>query len=359
MGHNKNKTMKKALITGSSGLVGSEAVKFLCSYGWEVYGIDNNRRAYLFGYFASTGDTGKNLSNKFNNFHHVSIDIRNREKIDEFFRSHKFDFIIHAAAQPSHEWSINNALEDFDINAVGTINILEAYRQHSPEAVFIHVSSSKVYGDSVNSLPLVEMETRYDLPFNHKYYNGLDEDFGRLDGNLHSLFGASKACADITAKEYATYFNLPIAIFRPVCISGSAHKGCEMHGYLAYLVKCIAEGKKYTINGYKGKQVRDNIHAYDLVTAFYEVYKNPEYSYGEAYNIGGGRESNNSILEAIKQTEEILDKKAIYEYSETYRRGDHLWCIYDSSKFKKNYPEWNIKYNNDKLMKEICSQYLK
>ena len=293
--------MKKALITGSSGLVGSTAVEFLCQKGFNVVGIDNDLRSYLFGKDASTKEEGKRLQIEYKNFKLLSIDIRDEKKIVRAFKEEgPFDFIIHAAAQPAHEWSTNHALEDFQINGWGSMVVLESFRQYSPKAVFIHVSSSKVYGDSVNDLPLREFKKRFDLPKNHPFWEGTDETM-RLDGNLHSLFGASKGCGDLMAHEYGTYFNLKIAIFRPVCITGKAHKGAKLHGYLSYLVKCIAEGEKYTINGYKGKQVRDNIHAYDLVTAFWEVYKNPKYSYGEAYNIGGGRESNNSILEAIEQ----------------------------------------------------------
>lgn len=348
----------KILISGSHGLVGSEAVKFFHVLGWEVVGIDNDTRGYLFGKEASTFDTGTDLINHYPNYIPIFTDIRDRKALDIVFKKYgPFDAIIHAAAQPAHEWSTNNAIEDFELNAVATMNMLETYRHLSPKATFIHVSSSKVYGDSVNELPLEELETRLDLPEDHRYYQGVDEEYGRLDGNLHSLFGASKACGDIMAKEYAKYFNLPIAIFRPVCITGSAHKGAKLHGYLAYLIKCIATGETYTINGYKGKQVRDNIHAYDLISAFWEVIKDPSGSYGEAYNIGGGRESNNSMLEAISQAEKILGKKANIEYSEVNRRGDHKWCIYSSSKFRAKYPDWKITYNNDKIMEDLCSIY--
>ncbi len=351
---------KKILVTGSSGLVGSETVKFFAEKGWIVYGIDNDMRGEMLGNIASTNSTTKKLIEKYSDFKPFNIDIRDFVKIEEFFKVvGAFDLIIHAAAQPSHEFSINNALTDFTINANGTINILEVYRKYSPEATFVHYSSSKVYGDSVNYLPLVEFETRYDLPVSHEYYNGVNEEYCRIDGKLKSLFGSSKACADLTAQEYANYFYLPIAIFRPVCISGSNHKGAEMHGYLAYLAKCVAEGIPYTINGYKGKQVRDNIHAYDLVTASWEVYLNPQHSYGETYNLGAGRKSCNSIIEAFDQVEQILDKKAIYDFSDKIRRGDHQWCIYDTTKFKTNYPNWDITYDNDRLIEEICSQYKK
>ena len=350
--------MKRLLCTGSSGLVGSEAVKFFCDLGWKVYGIDNNQRGTMFGQEASTDTTKLDLLEKYpRQFFPIDLDIRDIEKVNNYFAMFgPFDAIIHAAAQPAHEYSTNHAIEDFQINAYGTVTILEAYRHLSPEAIFIHVSSSKVYGDSVNELPLKEFKTRFDLPKSHdEFWNGVDESM-RLDGNLHSLFGASKACGDIMAKEYATYFNLPITIFRPVCISGSNHKGVKLHGYLAYLAKAIATGEEYTINGYKGKQVRDNIHAFDLVSAFWEVIQKPTQP-GTAYNIGGGRESNNSMVEAIEKIEKILNKKGNIKYSDTNRRGDHKWCIYSSKKFRSDYPNWKITYDNDRLLEEICSQY--
>lgn len=350
--------MKTALVTGSAGLVGSETVKFLCNKEWIVFGVDNDTRAYLFGSEASTKPTEKSLMQDHPTFIPLHNDLRNIEEVELIFQHGPFDLIVHCAAQPAHEWSTDHALEDFQLNANVTVNMLECYRQFSPKAKFIQVSSSKVYGDSVNNLPLKEYETRYDLPKSHKYYQGVDEEFGRLDGNLHSLFGASKACGDIMAGEYGRYFNLQIAIFRPVCITGPAHKGAKLHGYLAFLVKCVAEGLPYTINGYGGKQVRDNIHVADLVSAFWEVYQDPSGSYGEAYNIGGGRQSNSSILEAIEQAEQILDKKGNIEYSDQNRRGDHKWCIYSSAKFKQKYPKWQITYNNDMIIKELCNLYV-
>ena len=347
---------ERALVTGSSGLVGSEVTRFLGKKGWEIVGVDNDSRGHFYGPSASTLPERSKLQQEFpQQFQPVSADIRDDTAIRNIFAERgPFNFIAHCAAQPAHEYSTNNALEDFSINALGTMVMLENYRHHSPESVFIQCSSSKVYGDSVNTLALEEYDTRYDLPSNHPYYNGVDEEFGRLDGNLHSLFGASKAAGDIMAGEYGKYFDLPIAIFRPACISGKNHKGAKLHGYLAYLVKCIADGTPYTINGYKGKQVRDNIHASDLVSAFWEVYKDPSGSYGEAYNIGAGRQSNNSILEAISQTENILGKKGNINYSEQIRRGDHKWIVYSASKFRAKYPNWEIQYDNDKLMEELC-----
>ncbi len=345
----------KALVTGAHGLVGSETVKFLCEKGWEVWGVDNDTRAYLFGPEASTKEIGRQLVEKYPTYTQMAGDIRNFGELQAVFEQiGPFDLIVHAAAQPAHEWSTDHALEDFAINAVGTVNMLEAFRQFSPEAVFIQCSSSKVHGDHVNELPLQKFHTRFDLLKSHPDWEGVDEEL-LVNGNLHSLFGASKACGDIMAQEYGKYFNLKVGIFRPVCITGPAHQGAKLHGYLAYLVKCIATGETYTINGYEGKQVRDNIHSSDLVSAFWEFYQDPKF--GEAYNIGGGRESNNSILEAIAQAELLLGKKAKIEYSEVNRRGDHKWCIYSSAKFRRDYPNWKLEYDNDRIMEELCEVY--
>lgn len=345
----------KALVTGSSGLTGSAMVKLLCNKGWNVYGVDNDIRNYLFG--TSTDSVRKSLVQNHSTFIPINGDIRNYTELSHIFKNEgPFDFIIHTAAQPAHEWSTNNAIEDFQLNAVATLNVLECYRHYSPEAPFVYTSSSKVYGDSVNQLPLVELDTRFDLPVDHRYFQGVDEQYCRIDGRGKSLFGNSKACGDLTCQEYARYFNLPIAIFRPVCISGSKHQGSVLHGYLAYLVKCVAEGKEYVVNGYGGKQVRDNIHAEDLCRAFYEFYLNPKED--AIYNIGAGRSSNNSILEALDQAGFILGKVPKFRYSEENRKFDHKWCIYSAEKFKKDYPNWSIEFDNDKLMHEICSQYL-
>lgn len=347
---------KKALVTGSSGLTGSEMVKLLCDEGWKVYGIDADIRAHLFGQHATTKETGNSLMRMYKDFSSYNIDIRDPDKLDQFFKDNgPFDFIVHAAAQPAHEWSTNNAREDFHINAVGTINVLEAYRHYSPDSPFIYVSSSKVSGDTVNTLPLIELPTRFDLPHGHEYYWGVDEDFCRIDGTGKSLFGNSKACGDLTAQEYMRYFNLPIGIFRPVCISGSAHKGDKLHGFLAYVVKCVATGEKYFVNGKWGKQLRDNIHASDLCQAFYEFYKNPQPDF---YNIGAGRTSCCSVIEAIHDSEKILNRKANFEYTDKERLFDHLWCVYSSTKFKSRYPNWKIEYTHEKLLLETCSPYL-
>jgi len=343
--------IKKALVTGSAGLIGSETVGFLTKKGFRVYGIDNDMRAYFFGKEASTAWNRNHLEKEFKNYKHFSIDIRNERKVSEIFENNHFDLIIHTAAQPSHDWAAKEPITDFTVNALGTLILLENLRKHCPEAVFIFTSPNKVYGDRPNSLPLVELNTRYELPSDHRYYKGIDETM-RIDDSLHSIFGASKVAADIMVQEYGKYFGLRTCVFRGGCLTGPAHSGTKLHGFLAYLVKCIATGQKYTILGYKGKQVRDNIHSYDLVNAFYHVYQNPRC--GEVYNMGGSRHSNVSMTEAINKIEDILGKKADYEYKEENRIGDHIWYISDVSKFKKHYPQWDYQYNIDQILEEIC-----
>ena len=322
--------MKNILITGSTGLVGSEAVKFFEEKGWKTYGIDANMRAFFFG----TPDKKAQYP----------IDIRDKYAVEDLFEEVKFDAIIHTAAQPSHEWAQNNPLMDFDVNARGTLVLLEATRKYCPEAVFVHVSTDKVYGENMKR-ELIEKETRWhsDIPF--------AEDTG-LDMTLRSLFGCSKTSADIYAQEYGRYFGIKTGIFRPGCITGSQHEGAEYHGFLAYLVKCIKEEKPYCIFGYKGKQVRDQIHAYDLVNAFYHFILNPKTA--EVYNIGGGEERSVSILEAVEMIEKETGKTAITSYVETPRKGDRDWDIHDVSKFKKDYPEWDYKYSLQDIINDLC-----
>lgn len=346
------KKNKKVLITGSAGLVGSESAKFFAKKGFEIYGIDNNMRQYFFGPEASTEWSRKKLEeNLQKNYHHFVVDIRDSQKLEPIFANNEFDLIIHTAAQPSHDWAAKEPHTDFGINAVGTLNLLELYRKYSPKAVFIFTSTNKVYGDTPNSLPLIETETRFELPKNHKYYKGIDESMS-LDQSKHSIFGASKVAADVMVQEYGKYFNLRTGVFRGGCLTGPAHSGAKLHGFLSYLVKCIATGNPYTILGYKGKQVRDNIHSYDLVTAFYEFYKNPKK--GEVYNMGGGRFANVSMIEAIKKVEALTGKKGKVTYKKTNRIGDHIWYISDTSKFKKHFPKWKQLYDIDKTIEEIC-----
>ena len=348
--------MKKVLITGSGGLIGSESVRFFSEKGFEIFGIDNNMRKYFFGEEASINWNIEKLKKEFVNYHHHNFDIRDKEATENLFKKNKFDLIIHCAAQPSHDWAAKEPLTDFEINANGTLNLLENFRKYSPEAVFIFTSTNKVYGDTPNKLPLIEKEKRFEISPEHKFQKGIDESMS-IDNSKHSLFGASKVAADILVQEYGKYFNLYTAVFRGGCITGPAHSASKMHGFLAYLIKCIAIGKKYTIFGYKGKQVRDNIHSYDLVNAFYHFFQNPRY--GEIYNIGGGRHSNISILEAIEKIEKLLGKKAIYNYKEENRIGDHIWYISDVSKFKQHYPKWEYKYNIDDILKNMCDVFIK
>lgn len=350
---------KKAIVSGSCGLVGSAAVKQLCEEGFTVIGIDNDSRKMMFGEHASTVGVCEQLLTKYPNFQLLTVDIRDYESVLAVFREHSDAVLIeHLAAAPAHEWATNNALADFHINATGTMNMLECYRQICPSAVFIQCSTSKVYGDIVNEYPYIKTSTRYDLPTDHPAYEGFTEDIGYLDNNLRSLFGASKCCGDIMAHEYGRYFGLKIGIFRPACISGSNHKGDKLHGFLAYLAKCIATGEQYTINGYEGLQTRDTIHADDLVAAFYELYKDPTYSYGEAYNMGAGRDSTLSMKEAIAMIEDILGKKGNITYSDVTRKGDHISNTFSTAKFRKHYPNWNVTYNNRTILEEICKQYI-
>lgn len=343
--------MKRVLITGSAGLIGSEAVKFFCERGFAVYGIDNNMRAYFFGQDGSTLWKRKELKKKYKNYQHCRFDIRHQKKVEELFKKNKFALIIHTAAQPSHDWAAKEPLTDFSINATSTLILLENFRQYCPDAVFIFTSTNKVYGDRPNTLPVKELETRWELPQNHRYYQGIDESMS-IDNCLHSVFGASKVAADIMVQEYGKYFNLYTACFRGSCLTGPAHSGAELHGFLAYLVKCIATGRKYKIFGYKGKQVRDNIHSYDLINAFYHFYQKPRC--GEVYNMGGSRFSNVSILEAIAKIEKLFKKKAKTKYVKENRKGDHIWYISDVSKFKSHYPGWDFTYNTDQILEELC-----
>ena len=346
--------MKKILITGSAGLIGSEAAKFFAAKGFEIHGIDNDMRKYFFGKEASTKWSRERLKEQLKEkYIHYNIDIRDYPKVLDIFKKNKFELIIHTAAQPSHDWAAKEPITDFTINALGTLYLLENFRKYSQEAVFIFTSTNKVYGDIPNNLPLIELETRFELPKNHKYYKGIDESMS-IDNSTHSIFGASKVAADVMVQEYGKYFGLRTAVFRGGCLTGPAHSGAKLHGFLVYLIKCIVTGSDYTIFGYKGKQVRDNIHSYDLVNAFYHVFKNPRK--GEVYNIGGSRYSNTSMLEAIKKAEEVLSKKAKVKYINKNRIGDHIWYISDVSKFQSHYPEWKYTYNNDKIIEEICQQ---
>lgn len=345
--------MNIALVTGSAGLIGAESVRFFSKKGFEIIGIDNDMRKVFFGEEASTEWSRKKLESEINNYIHYSDDIRDKKAMENIFKKYgeNIKVIIHTAAQPSHDWAAKDPFTDFTVNANGTLNLLEMTRKYCQDAVFIFTSTNKVYGDSPNSLPLVELENRWEIDETHPYYeNGIDESMS-VDQTKHSLFGASKLAADILVQEYGKYFNMKTVCFRGGCLTGPGHSSAELHGFLAYLMKCAVTGKHYTIFGYKGKQVRDNIHSYDLVNAFWHFYRKP--GVGEVYNIGGGRHSNCSIQEAIKICEEITGKKMNYSYTDANRIGDHIWWISDVSKFKSHYPAWDYKYSIKEILIEI------
>ena len=348
--------MKVALITGSAGLVGSEAVSFLYDKFDIILGIDNNMREYFFGKDSSVNWNKDKIIQAFNNYKHFDIDIRNFEVLEKLFKEYNstIDLIIHAAAQPSHDWAAKEPLTDYSINSTGTANLLELTRLHCPKAVFIFTSTNKVYGDNPNNLPLVEHEDRFEIDQDHKYFkNGIDESFS-IDNTKHSIFGASKVSADILCQEYGKYFGLKTGIFRGGCLTGPNHSGAKLHGFLSYLMKCAITSTEYTILGYQGKQVRDNIHSKDLIRMFWNFYLTPKK--GEVYNVGGSRFSNCSILEAIKLSEAITGKKFNSSYSEENRIGDHIWWISDTTKFKKDYPQWNQEYDISKILIELFEE---
>ncbi len=341
----------KILVTGSSGLIGSEAVLHFERQGHEVIGLDNNMRREFFGAQGDTQWNLKRLIDQTRNFRHVDLDIRDRDGIFSLFKSSGFDLIIHCAAQPSHDKARDIPLIDFDVNAVGTINLLEATRQSCPEAVFIHMSTNKVYGDAPNELPLVELDRRYDYA-RPEDFNGISEEC-RIDRSLHSLFGASKVAGDVVAQEYGKYFGLKVGIFRGGCLTGPAHSGVELHGFISYLIQVALDGGTYNIFGYKGKQVRDQIHSYDVIRAFEEFYQNPRP--GEVYNIGGGRENSASVLECIDLIEKLIDKKISWTYVEQNRIGDHICYISDLRKLRSHFPDWNITRSLTDICNEIIS----
>ena len=345
--------MTVALITGSAGLIGSEAARFFANLGYTVIGIDNDMRRVFFGDEASTDWNRSRLETELGaNYQHHDMDIRDTVAISDLFRHYGKDIslVIHAAAQPSHDWAVKEPMTDFTINANGTLNLLEATRTYAPEAVFILTSTNKVYGARPNALPLQEQELRWEIDPTHIYANGIGEDMS-IDQTLHSLFGVSKVAADVLVQEYGRYFGMNTACFRGGCLTGPNHSGAQLHGFLAYLMKCAATGASYTIFGYKGKQVRDNIHSADLIQAFYEFSMAPRV--GEVYNMGGSRKSNCSILEAISVCEEITGRKLDWTYSDENRIGDHIWYISDVSKFEKHYPNWKLQYNVPRILQEI------
>ncbi len=347
--------MKYVIITGSSGLVGSEAVNFFIKKNYKVIAIDNNMRKYFFGKNADTNWQKKIQIKKFKKrIFHYTVDIRNYNKIiDIFFKyKNKIKCIIHAAAQPSHDWAYKEPILDFDINAKSTLNLLECTKKFCPKATFIYVSTNKVYGDTPNKLNIVEKKYRYEIR-DKKFRKGINENLS-IDKSTHSLFGVSKCSADLLVQEYGKNLKLKTGIFRAGCITGPKHSGAELHGFLNYLVKCNIRQIKYNIFGYKGKQVRDNIHSYDLVNAFWHFHLKPKK--GEVYNIGGSSKNSCSILEAIKLIEIMTKKKMIYSFKQKNRIGDHICYISDISKLKKHYPEWKIKYSLKEIIKQIIKE---
>ena len=341
------------IITGSTGLIGSSTCEFYLNKKKPIIGIDNDLRKYFFGTHGSNKWKEKKLR-KDKNYKHYSVDIRNKLKIFEIFKKYKkkIKAVIHTAAQPSHDWAAKEPFTDFDVNANGTLNLLEALRKYCPNASFVFTSTNKVYGDTPNFLPLEEKKLRYEIKKSHKFFKkGIDETMS-IDHTTHSIFGASKAAADLLVQEYGRYFNLKTVTFRGGCLTGENHSGAQLHGFLSFLIKSIINNKNYSVFGYKGKQVRDNIHSIDVVSAFDEFIKKPLRG-GKVYNLGGGRENSCSILEAIKMIEEISGKKSKYKILNKNRIGDHIWWISNNSEFKKDYPRWKIKIKLKKSLEKM------
>ena len=346
--------MKRCLVTGSSGLIGSEVVTFFSNQGWEVHGMDNNMRRDFFGPQGDTGWNRKRLEMEFPDFHHHELDVRDRQRVADTVRSIAPAAIIHAAAQPSHDLAASRPFDDFDVNAVGTLNLLEAVRNVCPDSPFIHMSTNKVYGDAPNRLQLVEKETRWDYA-DPQYAAGISETFP-IDHSMHSIFGASKVAADVMVQEYGRYFQMPTCCLRGGCLTGPNHSGVELHGFLSYLILCNLEKRKYRIFGYGGKQVRDNIHSYDVVQFMHQFIENPRSA--AVYNIGGGRGNSVSILEAFALIEAISGIEMSYECIEQNRKGDHICYISDLSRMKEHYPRWSITKDLKATFVEIYESWL-
>lgn len=344
--------MSVVLITGSTGLVGSESVSFFCQKGFDVIGVDNNFRKVFFGKDGDTTKVKNNLIKKFKNYKHFNYDIRNFSNLKKIFLKYKnnIKLIIHAAAQPSHDWAKSNPNLDFEINAMGTLNLLRLTSKYSPRSTFIFMSTNKIYGDNPNRLKLIEKSLRFEIQKKNYFSSGIDETMS-IDDNTHSFFGVSKAYADLLVQEYGKNIGLNTVCFRAGCITGPNHAGAKLHGFLSYLVKSAMVKKKYTIIGYKGKQVRDNIHSNDLIECFWSFYKNPRR--GEIYNIGGGKFSNCSILEALNYLEEKSNLKIKKEFKKENRVGDHVWYVSNMKKFKVHYPNWKQKYSTSKIIDEL------
>jgi CDP-paratose 2-epimerase len=344
---------KKLLVTGSSGLIGSEVVSYFSNLGFEIHGVDNNMRAEFFGIAGDTRWNQKRLISEFKQFNHHEIDIRDRSSVLNLIKNLRPDAIIHTAAQPSHDKAASIPFDDFDTNAVGTLNLLEAVRQFCPESSFVHMSTNKVYGDSPNKIKLIEKSNRWDFD-DQNFIDGIPENF-TIDQSKHSLFGASKVAADVMVQEYGRYFNMYTCCLRGGCLTGPNHSGVELHGFLSYLIKCNLEEKNYTVYGYKGKQVRDNIHSFDVVNFMWEFIQNPRI--GEVYNLGGGKNNSISMLESFSKIENISGKKMNYTYTEKNREGDHI-CYYSNlNKMKNHYPKWDITKNLDDIFVEIYQNW--
>jgi CDP-paratose 2-epimerase len=341
-----------ALVTGAAGLVGSETSKRFSAEGLEVVGIDNDMRRMFFGESASTLPTRRRLEADLPRYQHRDLDIRDADGINRLFDRFGRDIsvVVHTAAQPSHDWAARDPLTDHGINATGTCNLLEATRCFCPNAVFIFTSTNKVYGDTPNHLPLVERDTRWELPADHALFSGIDEGMS-IDQSMHSLFGVSKVAADLMVQEYGRYFGMKTAVFRGGCLTGPAHAGAELHGFLAYLMRCAAAGTPYRVFGYKGKQVRDNIHSHDLVGAFWAFFRDP--GIAKVYNMGGGRDANCSVLEAISMSEQITGRQLDWTYVDQNRAGDHIWWISNVGRFQREYPDWKCHYDIRAALGEI------
>jgi CDP-paratose 2-epimerase len=344
--------MRKIIVTGSAGLIGSESARHFAAEGYRVIGIDNDMRSRFFGPEASTQKTRDELVQTLREYEHHDLDIRDADKVMALFKAqgNEIAAVIHTAAQPSHDWAARDPQTDFTVNANGTLNLLEAARACCAEAPFVFTSTNKVYGDTPNRLPLRELPLRWEIAEGHEYEPGISETMS-IDYTKHSLFGASKAAADLLVQEYGRYFGMPTVCFRGGCLTGPAHAGAELHGFLSYLMICTVTGRPYRVFGYKGKQVRDNIHSFDLVEAFAEFIRAPRA--GEVYNIGGSRHSNCSMLEAIDLCQEISGRQLTWNYEETNRIGDHIWWISDVRKFQEHYPKWKFRYGLREILGEI------
>jgi CDP-paratose 2-epimerase len=344
--------MAIAIITGSGGLIGSESVRYFAEQGFDVIGLENDMRSRFFGPSASTTPTSERLVQEVDSFRWEQIDIRDADGVSALFARHARDIelIVHTAAQPSHDWAASDPQTDFTVNANGTLNLLQAARDHCPDATFVFTSTNKVYGDRPNSLPLQELATRLELPEDHRWYRGVDTEMS-IDLTTHSLFGVSKVAADLLVQEYGRYFDMPTVCFRGGCLTGPQHAGAQLHGFLAYLMRCTVTGTPYTIFGYGGKQVRDNIHAHDVVRAFAAFHADPRPA--AVYNLGGGRASNVSMLEAIELCEEIAGRRLDWTLSDEARIGDHRWWVSDIAPFQADYPAFSITFGIEDVLRDI------